>query len=63
MGNRHYREIKVYEQSGYKYKPTPTIILKGVWLAELGFEAGNLLEVKCEKNKLTITKNKTTVAS
>lgn len=63
MADKQYREIRVYEQSGYKYKPTPTIILKGVWLADLGFEAGDLLEVKCEKCKLIITKVETAVVS
>lgn len=56
MAVKQYRRKKVYEQSGYKYKPTPAIILKGAWLTELGFEAGDLLEIKCEKNKLIITK-------
>ena len=32
------RNMKVLEQSGYKYKPTPAIMLKGQWLAEFGFE-------------------------
>ncbi len=48
------RKIKVYEQSGYKYKPTPTITLKGQWLEELGFGAGTLLTVRCEEEKLVI---------
>ncbi len=48
------RKIKVYEQSGYKYKPTPTITLKGQWLEELGFGAGTLLTVQCEEGKLVI---------
>lgn len=56
MTDKQYREIKVYEQSGYQHKTTPTIIMKGAWLSRLGFEAGDLLEVKCEKNKLIITK-------
>ena len=34
---KEYRELKVLEQSGYQYKPTPTITLKGQWLEELGF--------------------------
>lgn len=63
MADEQYREIRVYEQSGYKHKPTPTIILKGAWLAKLGFEAGDLLEIKCEKNKLVITKTEAAVAS
>ena len=32
------RSIKVYGQSGYKYRETPTIMLKGMWLKEAGFD-------------------------
>lgn len=35
------RKMKVYAQSGYKYKDTDTIILKGNWLADIGFELGD----------------------
>ena len=28
------RSIKVYGQSGYKYKETPMIMLKGMWLKD-----------------------------
>ena len=49
------RELKVYETSGYKYKPTPTITLKGQWLNELGFESGSQVRVKCEGGRLIIT--------
>ena len=50
------RYLKVYETSGYKYKPTPTIILKGEWLRSWGFGAGAELNVVCEGDgKLTIT--------
>lgn len=38
MKNQKIRSMKVYEQSGYNYKATPTIILKGQWLKEMGFE-------------------------
>lgn len=55
---KEYRNLKVVEQSGYKYKPTPTITLKGQWLTELGFELGQNVLVKCEDNRLTITPNK-----
>lgn len=41
------RRLKVYESSGYKYKPTPLIILKGEWLKSCGFEIGQELEVEC----------------
>lgn len=39
------RKIKVYEQSGYKYKPMPQITLKGQWLEALGFGAVTFLAV------------------
>ncbi len=29
MAFKEYRNMKVYEQSGYNYKATPTIMLKG----------------------------------
>jgi len=48
------RQLKVVEQSGYKYKPTPTIILKGQWLREFGFVPGEIVEVYCESGKLYI---------
>lgn len=55
-GFKKYRDMKVYEQSGYKYKPTPMIILKGAWLRELGFEEGVPITVECEGGRLTITR-------
>jgi len=48
------RQLKVIEQSGYKYKPTPTIILKGQWLQDFGFEIGDIVEVKCMNSKMEI---------
>ncbi len=50
------RPMKVYETSGYQYKPTPTIILKGQWLEQFGFGAGEKISVLCEEGKLTVTK-------
>ncbi len=52
---KEYRNMKVYEISGYRYKPTPMIVLKGQWLQELGFSIGNPVMVKCEDGKLIIT--------
>lgn len=49
------RSIKVYGQSGYKYQDTPTIMLKGMWLKELGFEIGDYISISCENGKLVIT--------
>ncbi len=56
MAYKKFRDLKVVEQSGYRYKPTPTITLKGQWLKELGFEIGEGIVVKCEEGKLIITK-------
>lgn len=52
---RKSRNMKVYEMSGYRYKPTPTIMLKGQWLRDLGFEIGDYISVSCENGKLIIT--------
>lgn len=49
------RELKVYGQSGYKYQNTPTIMLKGKWLEEAGFDIGQPISVKVEHKVLTIT--------
>ena len=54
MAYKEYREMKVYEQGRYS-NPTPTIILKGQWLREAGFEYGTPITVKCEGGRLTIT--------
>lgn len=48
------REMKVYAQSGYHYKPTPTITLKGAWLEEWGFTIDTPIIVQCGDGKLTI---------
>lgn len=50
------RQMKVYAQSGYHYKPTPTITLKGAWLEEWGFKIDTPVSVQCENGKLTIIK-------
>lgn len=48
------RSIKICSQSGYKYRETPAIILRGQWLSELGFEIGDYVCVSCENGKLVI---------
>lgn len=56
MGNyKRERKMKVYNQSGYKYKDTPTIIIKGAYLEELGFAPGIPIIVDCQGGKITIT--------
>ncbi len=51
------RSVKVYGQSGYKYRETPTIMLKGVWLKEAGFDIGDYISVNCEDGKIIITQD------
>lgn len=55
MAIKKSRQMKVYGQSGYNYKSTPAIMLKGQWLKELGFEIGDYISVSCENGKLVIT--------
>ena len=49
------RDLKVYGMSGHNYKSVPTIMLKGKWLQEFGFEIGDKFHVSCEQGKLVIT--------
>ncbi len=55
MAFKKIRNMKVYEQSGYRYKSTPTIMLKGQWLNELGFGFGTPIRVECSGGRLVIT--------
>ncbi len=55
MAFKKFRELKVSGQSGYHYKATPTIMLKGQWLEELGFDIDALIRVECENGRLIIT--------
>lgn len=55
MAFKKFRKMKVYSSSGYNYKNTPSIILKGDWLKESGFDIGGLIQVECENGKLIIT--------
>lgn len=56
MASKKIRNMKVYAQSGYHYKSTPTIMLKGQWLKELGFEYGTPIRVECNGGRLVITR-------
>ena len=57
MAFKKNRNMKVHGTSGYRYKATPTIMLKGEWLKELGFEIGDYVSVCCENGKLVITQD------
>lgn len=47
-----FRKMKVYCSSGYNYKNIPSIILKGDWLKEAGFDIGGLIQVECENGNI-----------
>jgi len=53
------RKLKIYQKhqprDWNKYAVVPEIRLAGKWLRALGFEIGKDIEVKQQKNKLTIT--------
>ena len=52
------RKLKIYSQSMSSYSSTyvPTILLKGKWLEEAGFKAGEYVEVITDSDKITLTK-------
>ena len=57
MAYKKNRSMKVVSQSGYKYRETPTITLKGMWLGEAGFSIGDYVTVSCEDGRLVITQD------
>lgn len=58
MRDKKKHNLKVYGQSGYKYRETPTIILKGQWLKDAGFNVGDNISLECDAGMITI-KNST----
>ncbi len=56
MAFKKIRNMKFCEQSGYRYKSTPTIMLKGQWLNELGFGYETPICVEYSGGKLIITR-------
>ena len=50
------RKLKVYNQSRGNYSNIPTIILKGHWLKEFGFEINHNLIIICISNCIIIKK-------
>lgn len=55
------RKIKVNATSGYKYKDTPTIQLKGSYLEQFGFSIDTPLNISLSENQIVITPDKTRV--
>ena len=54
MAKKSVRNMKVCGQSGYQYKTIPSIMLKGQWLKDWGFEIDDAIVVKCEDGKLVV---------
>lgn len=50
------RKLKVYSQSQGDKNDVPTIILKGDWLKDAGFECNTEIEVICHNNLIVIVK-------
>ena len=49
------RKLKVYNQSRGNYNNIPTIILKGHWLKEFGFEIDCNITLTCLEKKIIIS--------
>ena len=52
------KKLKIYQKfrtRAWDSIVVPEIRLEGKWLQELGFEIGKEIEIKEQKNKLTIT--------
>ena len=58
MANKTVRELKVSARSGYDYNPVPSIVLKGKWLMQTGFQIGDYIKVSCEDGRIIITPDK-----
>ena len=58
MANRRkeYRRMTVMEATDYSRQPTPMLRIRGLWLQELGFVAGDSVLVHCEEGKIIVTK-------
>ena len=52
---KNVRRLKIYDQTN-GHKGVPTLMIKGDWLNKFGFDSGDYIEVKCENEKLIITK-------
>lgn len=52
------RKLKIYSQSmgGGNYTSVPTILLKGKWLVEAGFNMGEYVAVEIEGNRIILSK-------
>ena len=51
------RKLKVYNQSRNGYSNIPTILLKGHWLKEFGFDINDNVIIICKENEIVIKKH------
>lgn len=56
MKDKTIRKLKVYGQSAYMRKDTSTIILKGKWLENAGFDIGCSVRVEVLPGELRIVR-------
>lgn len=56
MEDKKFRKLKVYGQSTYMQKDRSTIVLKGKWLENAGFDIGNSVMVEVSPGELKIVK-------
>ena len=50
------RNLKLYKQSRNGYSNIPTILLKGHWLKEFGFNMGDQVILICNNDEIIIRK-------
>ena len=50
------REMTVYKATNSHYQGIPQIKMQGDWLKDMGFSIGDNIQVRCEKNRLVISK-------
>ena len=50
------RNMTVYKATDSHYRGIPQIKMQGDWLQKMGFSIGDNIQVKCEKNRIIISK-------
>ena len=58
MANRRkeFRTLTVMEATDYSRQSAPMLRIRGLWLRELGFVAGDSVLIHCEEGKIIVTK-------
>ena len=53
---KEYRRMTVMEATDYSRQSAPMLRIRGLWLQDLGFVAGDSVLIHCEEGKLIVTK-------